>query len=901
MKIKSTMGNKKTILSLLLVLVLAFSIFGFAACDGGVNSLIALSAPTELMIEGATLSWKAVDYASGYSVQIDNGTPAANATTSFSLANLTATGVYSIKVKAVGDGETYSDSAWPASITYSVAVPVEAGTVDNYTKPVRYSLIVDGFEWGPTVTKVVVGVSDSVAAGAINKDTFLVKAGTTARTVVDAYISDAQGEKQAEGNSYYITIEMKIGYAYYNAIENGSPFSYVSSTGKNIWKALNIYTVALAEGKTITLGGVEYLNFNVSADKYAGRISPLTDGLRKGAYTLNGRTLTYAAYETAELKASANKNPLIIWLHGAGEGGTDIDISLLGNDVTKIMQPDIQKYFKSTELGTAGAYVLAVQTPTMWMDNGNGVNHAGDKPSIYTDALMATIKNYVSSINKDVDTNRIYIGGCSNGGYMTMNMLLSDTEGYFAAGYPICQAYMDSGITDIEINKLKDIPIWFTAAANDMTVKPVNYTNATYARLIRAGAENVHYSYFSTVVGQDTDPPVNHDGHWSWIYTLQDRCLLDQNASAIASAADLTAAKALVTAPSSVQVKVDDDAVSLWEWLAAQCVKEPEVDPPAPGDSTIYGADVAVLDGFTVATATAANAGKVIQGGVVAPGSTIKWTVTSDKAQEAELILSVSSSNNMTETYENQDIEADWYKIQVGTVTVTSKVFLAPGAGTAVANEIFAEVSFGKIQLSAGSNIITITALSIEDWGIGIAPSYDYLKIVTSDEGTPIPSGGTKYQAENAVITGEPSYGESFIEDCVFVESGKSVGNLAKAGNTITWTVTSVTIQKVSLAFNMSSTGMEINFSDEGFDIIVIDQTITSAMLKITVNGVIVPFTSFKITGSNISWGFNLLWQEISFSNVDFIAGANIIKIEVLDNGEGTACPNIDYLKVIES
>ena len=57
-------------------------------------------------------------------------------------------------------------------------------------------------------------------------------------------------------------------------------------------------------------------------------------------------TLQYAAYEPESLK-NGKKNPLIIWLHGQGEGGTDTDITLLGNEVVALAKDDIQSHFKA--------------------------------------------------------------------------------------------------------------------------------------------------------------------------------------------------------------------------------------------------------------------------------------------------------------------------------------------------------------------------------------------------------------------------------------------------------------------------------------------------------------------------------------------------------------------------
>lgn len=62
-----------------------------------------------------------------------------------------------------------------------------------------------------------------------------------------------------------------------------------------------------------------------------------------------------------------------------------------------------------------------------------------DGTSIYEDALMAFIKDYVSK-NEDIDQNRIYIGGCSSGGYMTM-LMIRDYPEYFAAALPVCEGW----------------------------------------------------------------------------------------------------------------------------------------------------------------------------------------------------------------------------------------------------------------------------------------------------------------------------------------------------------------------------------------------------------------------------------------------------------------------------
>ena len=448
---------------------------------------------------------------------------------------------------------------------------VEAVTTENIG---TYTYYVNGYEWGPGVYKVVVdfGTGNAVAASDLAIDLFQVNAsgagGAGAREVKDIYLVDANGDEDTAATSG-TRVGMELGFnitsqnwgGWIMTSTNGaSPFQYVNETGKNIWDASYTITTRLAAGKSLKIGETTYdateKPFVCNAEAENGRvITAVKDWGEQKSYTNedNNQTLTYKAYETTAMAEDGVKNPLIIWLHGAGEGGTDVDIALLGNDVTNLGEEKIQSYFKTN--GSAGAYVLAVQTPTMWMDAGEGTQTEGTSSSIYTETLMKTIEAYVTG-NEDVDPNRIYLGGCSNGGFMTMEMAIKYNS-YFAAYYPICEAKADSAITDENIALLKDSNIWFTHAANDTTVAPDNFTNATYKRLIDAKAQNVYYSYFENVVGDDSGTEVEYMGHYSWIYALKDQC-------------DTTVADANnITAPSTEKVMVGSEEVTLWGWLAS--------------------------------------------------------------------------------------------------------------------------------------------------------------------------------------------------------------------------------------------------------------------------------------------------------------------------------------------
>jgi predicted peptidase len=431
------------------------------------------------------------------------------------------------------------------------------GPAEPYAKKVEYKLVVEGFEWGPAITKVLLVFGDRVSGNSFDAGTFSVKAGETTRTVVNAYVADEKGALANSGS--HIAIELKTGYAG-GSIENSSPFRYNTQTSRNEWLPLNIYTVSSNEGKSVTVGG-KACTIAVYPENYAGKIAPSTDDLVKSSHVFNGIKLNYASYENVKFKSDGGKNPLIIWLHGSGGGSADdIDIALYDNDVTAIMESRIQGYFKKN--GLEGAYVLYPQAPTWWMDNGKGEITTWGPDTAYTESLKSLIDTYLAA-NPDIDTDRVYIGGCSNGGYMTVNMLVH-YPGFFAAAYPICEAFSDSELTDTNIAALAKEAVWFTHAVNDPVVDHNLTVSATYARLAKAGAENIHYSLYENVIGQD-EPGVEYVGHFSWIYVLQDRTSLDQDFAAVQSGG-----AAAVKVPSTLPVKLNGADTTLWGWLAEQ-------------------------------------------------------------------------------------------------------------------------------------------------------------------------------------------------------------------------------------------------------------------------------------------------------------------------------------------
>jgi predicted esterase len=384
-----------------------------------------------------------------------------------------------------------------------------------------YNLVHEIMDWGPATTKLVVDLGETVHNAAFDIDTFTVfvekydsrvtenpKIGEGFRKVTAIYTSDEQGTRADAGQ--YITLE--VAYGFDDSLS--SPMNYYN--GFNEWIDCR-YTITQQKG----IGGVAGL----VADSLQKTFRPQVDKFNLGGkITYNDSefgsiTLTYADYKPGGFRKGGDR-PLIIWLHGGGEGGTDTTLPISANKATEFASGEVQRIFGGA------AYVLVPQAPTMWMDTGReDPRDVGDdttNKSKFTRAVKNLIDFYVES-NPGIDKNRIYVGGCSNGGFLTQ-ILIMDYPDYFAAAFPICSAALDSMVLDEQLESIKDMPIWYVNAAADTTVVAIKNSLATYDRLVKLGAPHVYFSYprdVRDVTGRyftAEGSAVVYPGHWSWIY-----------------------------------------------------------------------------------------------------------------------------------------------------------------------------------------------------------------------------------------------------------------------------------------------------------------------------------------------------------------------------------------------
>ena len=128
--------------------------------------------------------------------------------------------------------------------------------------------------------------------------------------------------------------------------------------------------------------------------------------------------------------------PLVLFLHGSGESGSDLN-------KVKVHGPP-----KLVE--TNGPFPFILVSP---QSPGRGWN-----PDVLNALLDSVIKEY------HVDKDRVYLTGLSMGGYGTW-ALAAAYPGKFAALAPIC-----GGGNPAEAGKLARLPIWVFHGAKDTTV-----------------------------------------------------------------------------------------------------------------------------------------------------------------------------------------------------------------------------------------------------------------------------------------------------------------------------------------------------------------------------------------------------------------------------------------------
>ncbi|MBQ3519821.1 MAG: prolyl oligopeptidase family serine peptidase [Clostridia bacterium] len=215
-------------------------------------------------------------------------------------------------------------------------------------------------------------------------------------------------------------------------------------------------------------------------------VGPMTEG-----YAIDYR------YFSPVKENDTNKYPLVIWLHGMTEGGSD-GHQITKNDIAFWASEDFQSRFAG-----GGAFILAARSPE------EQLNYWGDD-TVYP--LRAAIDDFIAKNADHVDLTRIYIGGFSMGGKMTLNMTYAYPE-LFAAAFPICPA---GSLSKDKAKIVANIPYWFVSGTGDPLVIYATGVVPTWNNVASANnrPEDCRFSTLSTVCYPDGNK--TSSAHHAW-------------------------------------------------------------------------------------------------------------------------------------------------------------------------------------------------------------------------------------------------------------------------------------------------------------------------------------------------------------------------------------------------
>ena len=194
-------------------------------------------------------------------------------------------------------------------------------------------------------------------------------------------------------------------------------------------------------------------------------------------------TLQYLLYLPKEYEPGAEKDwPLLLFLHGAGERGDDLDLVTVHGPPKRIA--------KEPEFAEKCPFIVV--SPQCLKDH-------YWSPAQLQLLLDEIIERY------QVDEKRIYVTGISMGGFGTW-MLTADKPERFAAVAPIC-----GGFDPEQAKKFVNVPVWTFHGDADGAV-PVKLTQNMVKAIEDVGGKKVKMTIY---------PGVNHDS-WTQTYINQE-------------------------------------------------------------------------------------------------------------------------------------------------------------------------------------------------------------------------------------------------------------------------------------------------------------------------------------------------------------------------------------------
>ncbi|WIY61512.1 PHB depolymerase family esterase [Bacillus arachidis] len=373
---------------------------------------------------------------------------------------------------------------------------------DKTLKESDVTLITNVLPYGEVGSAFVCDFGDTVDSSKLPKDSFEVEVEVNGkpqnRTITKVYTNNKAEVSEASKDGQYVVIELDENDK--NASTSTFNEEKFLSTRDNLdYKLTLTKEIKTKEGATFKA--------SEQKNKISNVVTPVVDDFKKGVYQdASGSKMQYRLFEPK--KEPNKKYPLVLFLHGSGERGNDNYMQVVGNEGAVV-------WANSEQQKKNPAYVLAPQVEAAetltayWTEEPN-----------YT-TMFNLLKETIDKYN--IDKNRIYVVGMSNGGIGTWNIIKKNPD-LFAAAVPICgignlENTLPSNyepVKDTSVFKnIKDMPIWVFHAEDDPLVD-VRYSRDAVQAIKELGGSSIKYTEYPTGIVKPT-------GHFSWVPALQDK------------------------------------------------------------------------------------------------------------------------------------------------------------------------------------------------------------------------------------------------------------------------------------------------------------------------------------------------------------------------------------------
>lgn len=203
------------------------------------------------------------------------------------------------------------------------------------------------------------------------------------------------------------------------------------------------------------------------------------------------------------------KYPLVLFLHGAGERGSD-NVSQLRHGGMMFTNPVNMEKYPCLAVFPQCPSDLYWPTPK----RPNGFNDGDPFPAdAEISKPLRLTKELLDRLFKEypIDTSRIYIVGLSMGGMGTFDMVCRFPD-LFAAAVPIC-----GGVSVTRLEKLSTKTAFRIFHGDADSVVPIRFSREAYKKLKEVGI-NVEYIEFPGVNHGSWEPAFNQPDFMSWLF-----------------------------------------------------------------------------------------------------------------------------------------------------------------------------------------------------------------------------------------------------------------------------------------------------------------------------------------------------------------------------------------------